>query len=543
MDWRPAGGCDYVCEEARLLIEDPITFEVTKNALIACAREMTQALRRAAFSPNIKERRDCSCAIFDSEGRLVAQSKDIPVHLGAMPLSVRSCIDELGDQLVDGTMALLNDPFRGGSHLPDLTLVAPVYFEGQLVAFVANRAHHADVGGVSPGSMPGLSTDISEEGVLISPRIVVRKRRLERAAVADLLESTRTPDERLGDLSAQIAANVVGMKRLHGTMKSHGTITILDTFSDLRDYSAKQMQERLSRLDGEEAEFTDFMDSDGAGNWTIPITARLHFDRGRVRVDFSKTARQVTGNINCPYASTLSAVYYVFATMFGEGIPINEGCWRTIDVHAPIGSLVNPEYPAAVSAGNVETTQRIVDVVFGALARIIPDEVPAASQGTMNNLTIGGIDPRTGRAFTFYETIGGGAGAMRGSDGASGIHTHMTNTLNTPIEALETSYPLRVHRYSIRRGSGGVGKWNGGDGIVREIEVLVDDATISIQSERRHSSPWGLNGGAPGAPGDNTLIYHGRQYRLQSKSSVTAPAGTIIRIETPGGGGWGASDH
>ena len=521
-------------------MDDPITFEVIKNALISCAREMSAALRRTAFSPNIKERRDCSCAIFDAEGRLVAQSQDIPVHLGAMPLSVRSCIEALDDELVEGTMALLNDPYSGGSHLPDLTLVAPVYKDGERIAFAANRAHHADVGGISPGSMPGLSTDIHEEGVLIRPRIVVRKGTLQRSSIADLLQETRTPEERIGDLSAQIAANVVGSRRLLEAIKEHGGIAVLGTFETLRDYSAERMKNEMNFMDGQQATFTDFMDSDGAGNWSIPITVDVKFRRGKVKVDFSKTAEQVIGNINCPFASTLSAVYYVFITLFGSDIPTNEGCWRVIDVKAPPGSLLNPEYPAAVSAGNVETTQRIVDTLFGAIARIDPKRAPAASQGTMNNLTIGGTDPRTGRAFTFYETIGGGAGAIFGGHGASGIHTHMTNTLNTPIEALETSYPLRVMQYSIRRGSGGVGEWNGGDGIVREIKVLAPTSVISIQSERRHSSPWGLNGGAPGAPGDNILIFGKREYTLQAKSTVEAPAGTIIRIETPGGGGWGS---
>ncbi len=520
-------------------MEDPISFEVIKNALISCAREMSNTLRRTSFSPNIKERRDCSCAIFDDEGRLVAQSKDIPVHLGAMPLSVRATIEELRDELKEGTMAVSNDPFHGGSHLPDMTLIAPVYRNGELIAFTANRAHHADVGGISPGSMPGLSTHISEEGVLIEPRIIVRNGELQKNTIADLLEETRTPDERLGDLSAQIAANVVGGRRLHEAMIAHGWKSVIDTFEQLRDYSATRMKLEIEHLGGREAEFIDFMDSDGAGNWSIPISVSLKFKHGKAHVDFSKTAEQVTGNINCPYASTVSAVYYSFITLFGKDIPTNEGCWRVIDVKVPSGSLLNPEYPAAVSAGNVETTQRIVDTVFGALAKIMPERVPAASQGTMNNLTIGGEDPQTGRQFTFYETIGGGAGACRGHHGTSGIHTHMTNTLNTPIEALETSYPLRVMRYSIRRGSGGIGKWNGGDGIIREIKVLAPSSVISIQSERRHSSPWGLDGGAPGAPGDNVLIFGNREYRLQAKSTVEAPAGTIIRIETPGGGGWG----
>ncbi|MHA2153312.1 MAG: hydantoinase B/oxoprolinase family protein, partial [Candidatus Thorarchaeota archaeon] len=418
------------------MIEDPISFEVIKNALISCSREMSHALRRTSFSPNIKERRDCSCAIFDEEGRLVAQSKDIPVHLGAMPMSVKSCINELDNNLVEGTMALVNDPYSGGSHLPDLTLVAPVFSKGERVAFTANRAHHADIGGESPGSMPGLSTTIHEEGVIISPRIVGVNHVLQLNLVEDVLSETRTPDERLGDLSAQVAANNVGRKRLTEVAEIHGWEKILSTFTDLRQYSAHLMKHALSVYQGAKSSFTDYLDSDGAGNWKIPISISFEIDRESVKIDFTGTSDQVTGNVNCPLASTLSSVFYVFIDLFGKDVPVNEGCWSVIDVNIPKGSLLNPQYPAAVSAGNVETSQRIVDTTLGALAKIIPDSVPAASQGTMNNLTMGGIDPRTGTSFSFYETIGGGAGARRGKDGASGIHTHMTNTLNTPIESL-----------------------------------------------------------------------------------------------------------
>jgi N-methylhydantoinase B len=521
------------------VIEDPITFEVIKNALISSAREMSQALRKTAFSPNIKERRDCSCALFDGDGRLIAQSKDIPVHLGAMPMSVKTSIKDLGNKLVEGTMALVNDPYSGGSHLPDLTLVAPVISEGKRVAFTANRAHHADIGGVSPGSMPGLSTSIHEEGIIIKPRIVVEEDILQRNFISDILSGTLTPDERLGDLSAQVAANHVGMKRLREVALKFGWKSVLGTFTKLRSYSAKMMKFALSEYTNQEAKFTDILDSDGAGNWRIPISVSLNITEDGVIVDFKGTSNQVNGNVNCPIASTLSSVYYVFIALFGRDIPVNEGCWSIIQVDIPEGSLLNPKYPGAVSAGNVETSQRIVDVILGALAKIAPDLVPAASQGTMNNLTIGGIDPRSEKSFSFYETIGGGSGAWKGNDGASGIHTHMTNTLNTPIESLETEYPLIVRRYSIRRGTGGNGRWKGGDGIVREIEVLGDKCTISIQSERRLAQPWGFNGGAPGESGRNTLFYDSKVYTLESKSTVIAPKGAIVRIETPGGGGWG----
>lgn len=528
-----------MAKEGTTLIEDPISFEVIKNSLISVSREMSVALRKTAFSPNIKERRDCSCALFDVHGKLVAQSKDIPVHLGAMPLSVKSCIGEVGDDLVEGTMALHNDPFSGGSHLPDLTLVAPVFNEGELVGFVANRAHHADVGGESPGSMPGLSVSITEEGVTIRPRIVVNKGNLETETISDLLQATRTPDERVGDLSAQIAANNVGISRLHSVANEHGWNTVTHTFKELLDYSKEMMVERLLKYCGLESEFTDFMDSDGAGTWKIPISAKIKIGQRDATVDFAGTANQVRGNINCPLASTLSSVYYVFVVLFGHGIPTNEGCWSILNVNVPEGSLLNPKHPAAVSAGNVETSQRIVDVILGVIASISPEEVPAASQGTMNNVAIGGIDNRSNTPFSFYETIGGGVGAISGKQGESAIHTHMTNTLNTPIESLETSYPLRIWRYAIRQATGGAGKWQGGDGIIREIELLSDDCTVSIQSERRHSRPWGLKGGEAGVPGRNSIVYDDHVHELQAKTTVTAPEGAIIRIETPGGGGWG----
>lgn len=521
------------------MIEDPISFEVIKNALISSAREMSQALRRTAFSPNIKERRDCSCALFDGIGRLIAQSKDIPVHLGAMPMSVKSCINNLGNELVNGTMALVNDPYSGGSHLPDLTLVAPVYSEGERVAFTANRAHHADIGGVSPGSMPGLSTSIHEEGITIKPRIIVEDDILQRDAISDILSSTLTPEERLGDLSAQVAANHVGIKRLGEVARTHGWSNLQKTFTELRAYSATMMRSALSQYNGRKASFTDVLDSDGAGSWEIPISIGLEIFQEGVVVDFQGTSEQVSGNVNCPIASTLSSVYYVFIALFGRDIPVNEGCWSVIKVNVPDGSLLNPRYPAAVSAGNVETSQRIVDVTLGALAKISLDLVPAASQGTMNNLTIGGTDPRSGKPFSFYETIGGGSGASKGYDGTSGIHTHMTNTLNTPVESLETEYPLMVRKYSVRRGTGGIGQWKGGDGIIREIEILADKCTISIQSERRHSQPWGLNKGDDGESGRNTLIYDGKVHSLEAKSMAVVPKGVTVRIETPGGGGYG----
>jgi N-methylhydantoinase B len=454
-------------------------------------------------------------------------------------MSVKACLEKVGDELEEGTMALLNDPYAGGSHLPDLTLVAPVYANGKMTSFVANRAHHADVGGISPGSMPGLSLSIDEEGVRISPRIIVKEGKLNKETIKDLLTAIRTPTERLGDLSAQIAANNVGTRRLNHIAEKHGWSLLTETYQNLQSYSANKMRMAIESYKNLQAKFIDYMDSDGAGSWHIPIHVTVEIAKEKVDVDFTGTSKQVDGNINCPIASTLSSVYYVFISTFGASIPINEGCWSVIKTKVPEGSLVNPRYPAAVSAGNVETSQRIVDCLLGALSNIIPELIPTASQGTMNNLSIGGIDPRTGNPFSFYETIGGGSGASKNRHGVSGIHTHMTNTLNTPIESLETEYPLRVLRYTLRKRSGGKGKWNGGDGIIREIEVLAEHCTISLQSERRDSKPWGLQGGESGKNGRNTLAFQGKENSLQSKSTVVAPQGAIIRIETPGGGGWG----
>ena len=424
-------------------------------------------------------------------------------------------------------------------YLQQFTLVAPIFNNEDRVAFAANRAHHADIGGESPGSMPGLSLSIHDEGIIIVPRIVVRNGLLRKDLIGDVLKATRTPDERLGDLSAQVAANNVGKKRLSQVALQYGWEILIKTFSDLRRYSTKMMTDALMKYNGKSSGFTDYMESDGAGAWDIPITVAVSISDGRAYVDFTGTSPQVNGNVNCPIASTLSAVYYVFVALFGKNIPTNEGCWSVIDIVVPEGSLLNPKYPAPVSAGNVETSQRIVDVILGALASIMPDSVPAASQGTMNNLTIGGIDPRTGNAFSFYETIGGGSGAAFGKSGESGIHTHMTNTLNTPIESLESEYPLRVAKYSILRGTGGSGKWHGGDGIIREIEILSEISTISIQSERRAVGPGGLAGGNSGKGGKNTITLEGQVHTLQAKSTIVAPKGSVIRIETPGGGGWG----
>jgi N-methylhydantoinase B/oxoprolinase/acetone carboxylase alpha subunit len=527
---------------------DPIALEVFRHRFAAIAEEMGETLRRASFSPNIKERRDYSCALFDARGDMVAQALHIPVHLGSMPLSVRAALDEHPD-LAAGDMVLLNDPYRGGTHLPDLTLVAPVFdaATGALAYIVANRAHHADVGGMTPGSLP-VSREVFQEGIRIPPVKVVRAGVADGDLVRLIIANCRAPQEREGDLRAQIAANRLGAARLADLERENGPLARLHATA-LLDYAERMMRAFLRSIPSGEHRFEDFLEDDGLGSGPVPIrvAVRLDASAGEATVDFTGTAPQVEGCVNANEAIALSATAYVFRAVAGAGPrgaeeqpPANAGALRPLRVIAPLGTLVNPRFPAAVAGGNVETSQRIVDVLLGALARALPGRVPAASCGTMSNLTIGGFDPTTGRTFAYYETIGGGSGASPSAPGASGIQTHMTNTLNTPVEALEHAYPFRVRRYHLRRSSGGQGLHAGGDGIVREIEVLAPcDATLL--TERRTLAPYGLAGGNAGAPGRNTLVRaDGREELLPAKITVRLAPGDAIRVETPGGGGWGA---
>lgn len=539
----------------------PVELEIFKGVLSAIPEEMGMRLRRSSFSANIKERLDFSCALFDADGSMVAQAAHIPVHLGAMPLSVQACIEEL--KFGPGDVAILNDPYRGGTHLPDITLVSPIFLMDDLAAgglasesgvvvdptarneaasgrpapfaYAASRAHHADVGGMAPGSMP-LSTDIREEGVLIPPAKIVEAGQLNHPLWEKILSQVRTPDERSGDLRAQLAANRVGGERMLAVLKRYGRETIQEACAALMDYGERVTRVLLRELPDGEYRFRDYMDDDGQSEEPVEIVVSVTVKGDRATVDFTGTAEQRPGNTNAVYAITLSAVHYVFRCLLPLEVPSTSGSMRPIEVVAPDGSLVNARFPAAVAAGNVETSQRIVDCLFGALAQAAPTRIPAASQGTMNNLALGGWDAGRQRNFAYYETIAGGMGARPGKAGASGIHTHMTNTLNTPTEALEFDYPLRVRRYSIRRGSGGVGAYQGGDGIVREIELL-GEAQISLLSERRRFGPYGLAGGTPGQVGRNLLIRDGKERELPGKVSVAGRQGDRIRIETPGGGG------
>jgi len=507
------------------------------NRLAAVAEEMGVVLGLTGYSPNIKERRDYSCALFDGRGELVAQAAHIPVHLGSTPLSVRAAIDRL--DLQPGDVAALNDPFAGGTHLPDVTVVMPIFLPGQRTAFayVANRAHHADIGGMAPGSM-ALSSEIYQEGFRMPPVKLLVAGEPARDIFELFLANTRVRDEREGDLRAQIAALQVGAERTRALVKATGQMEVAAAMDALKDYADRLMRAELRKIKPGVYRAEDFLDDDGFGTGPIPLRVAIEIGPARATVDFSGSGPQVRGSVNANYAVTLSATFYVMKCLAAEAVPANEGLMRPIKLIAPEGTIVNALPPAAVAGGNVETSQRIVDVLFRAMAEAVPDRIPAASSGSMSNLTIGGYDTFRSRHFSYYETIAGGVGAALGHPGASGLHTHMTNTLNTPIEALEAYYPMRVTEYRVRRGSGGRGEYEGGDGLVREIECLVD-SNVSLLTERRVTAPWGLNGGCDGRAGMNSLVRNGAPTKLPGKVNAQLAPGDRIRIETPGGGGWG----
>jgi N-methylhydantoinase B len=536
---------------------DPVELEIFKNLYHSIAEEMGAALRRTAFSPNIKERRDYSCAVFDSAGEVIAMGDHMPVHLGSMPMSVRAAIDAA--PMEPGDIVMLNDPFRGGTHLPDITLVAPVYV-GEIRArpsaksrgtrtlpdfYVASRAHHADVGGAYAGSM-GLCREIYQEGVRIPPVKLMHRGTLNADVVAMLLNNVRTPEEREGDLGAQIAACHTGAERLREICRRYSTETAKRAAVDLQDYSEELMRAFLQRVPPGSYRAEDLLDGDGISDHPIKIVVAITIHprsskraRYAVTIDFTGSDPQVEGSVNAVAAITYSACFYVFRCLLAEDVPAAAGLMRPIQVIAPEGTIVNARPPAAVAGGNVETSQRIVDVLLRALAQAIPDRIPAAASGTMNNLTVGGIDPRTGQPFAYYETVAGGMGARPSKPGVSGVHTHMTNSLNTPAEALEYAYPLRVRRYALRAGSGGRGKFHGGDGIVREIEVLID-CEVTMLADRRSRGPWGLAGGTAGSPGKTTIMRQdGSIEPMPGKFSTRLRKGERVTIETPGGGGWG----
>lgn len=547
---------------------DPITLEIYRALYTSVAEEMGIALRRTAFSPNIKERRDYSCAVFDSDGRVIAQGDHMPVHLGSMPMAVASALREI--DLQPGDVVALNDPFAGGTHLPDVTLVmgvwakmgergekgkrgrreakmdngrkplfsvSPFPFAPLPLFYVANRAHHADIGGATPGSM-GLATDIYGEGLCIPPVRLVRKGELDEDMMRLILANVRSHNERRGDFQAQIGSLRTGATRLLEIVERRGEREAAEYSRHLIEYSARLMRQVIASIPNGGYEAVDALDDDGVSDREVPIKVSITINGEQALVDFTGSAPQVAGPINAVEAITISAVSYVFRCLLEGDVPASAGLMSPIKVIAPPGTVVNAVHPASVAGDNVETSQRIVDVLFKALAQALPNKIPAASQGTMNNLTIGGLDQRSASEFSYYETVAGGMGARPDQDGMSAVHTHMTNSLNTPAEALEYAYPLRVREYRIRKGSGGKGKQNGGDGVVREIETLAA-ARMSLLADRRRRRPYGLGGGEDGKPGSAAIISDGRVRKIGSKGSWELDAGDRVRIETPGGGGFG----
>ncbi len=524
---------------------DPAELAIAAALFSSVAEEMGVTLGRTAHSPNIKERRDYSCAVFDARGRLVAQAAHIPVHLGSMPAAVEAVMPLA--PFHPGDIVILNDPYLGGTHLPDITMVSPVFSGRRTIGFVASRAHQADVGGMSPGSMP-LAEELIQEGIVIPPIKLYDRGRLNRGVFELLLRNMRAPDERRGDLDAQIAAQRTGEGRLHETVARFGVHRSSRLTNALLDYAERMTRAALLRVPDGDYAFEDFLDNDGISEEPVPIRARVSIRHGEMHCDFTGSAPERPSSINAVAAVTRSAVYYVVRCLLealiegGEAVPANDGCFRPVSFTLPDRSVVNAGPPRAVAAGNVETSQRIVDLVLGALAQALPDLIPAASAGTMNNVTIGGYDSESERPFAYYETVGGGAGASAQGDGLDAVHTHMTNTLNTPAEALETTYPFRLIEYAVRRGSGGSGQHRGGDGIVRTWEFLAP-ATITLLTERRGIAPWPLAGGGPGALGRNLLVPANRPFtdaiELPAKTQIKVSPGDRLTLETPGGAGWG----
>ena len=532
---------------------DPVTLQVLVGALRAACEEMGAVLVRAAHSANIKERRDCSTALFDATGELVMQAEQIPVHLGSMPDAVAAVLDE---EHRPGDLWILNDPYRGGTHLPDITLISPVFAPGgesrgadkggavasrevpELLGFAASRAHHADVGGPTPAGMPADSTRLEDEGVVIPPT------RADDERLARLAAEMRDPRQRLADLRAQRAANLTGERRLLELAGRHGTAELRSGMAEILDYAERRTRARLAELPDGTYEAEDLMEADAAGqprDIRLRVTARIEADR--LTLDFTGTDAQVDGNLNCPLPVTKSAAFFAVRVLTDPEAPPSAGAFRPVEVIAPEGCLLNARPPAAVAAGNVETSSRVADLVIEALAGATP--APAQGQGTMNNLTLAGEPPRSGqppespptsqsRQFTYYETLGGGQGACPDADGPSAVHVAMSNTLNTPTEALETEFPLRVVELSLRRGSGGAGRHRGGDGIARELEALAP-ISFTLITERRRHAPRGRDGGADGEPGRNLL----NDQPLPSKAAGELRPGDRLRIETPGGGGYG----
>jgi len=519
---------------------DIVTIEVIKGALTYAAEEMGIALRNSGYSPNIKERMDFSCTIFDQKKRLVSQAEHIPVHLGSMPWAIQEGLKHFKGDLEEGDMILFNDPYVGGTHLPDITLISPIFFKNEIIGYVANKAHHSDVGGKAPGSMAGDATDLYQEGIIIPPVKFVAKGKINEDLARLIISNVRTPDIRIGDLRAQMAANIIGGRRILDIVKKYGVDMFHESVEEIMNYSEKMVQIEIDNMPDGCYEAEDYLENTGVSDDPVKIKVAITIQGKSLKIDYTGTDSQVDGPINAVWGVTLSGVYYTLKCVTDPTIPMNDGYLRSVEVYAPKGTILNPVPPAPVAGGNTETSQRNVDVLLKAFAKIIPKRVCAACQGTTNNVSVGGIDPKTGSQWSFYETIAGGFGGRYGIDGVDAIHTHMTNTMNTPIEAVEGIYPLRFLKYELRMDSGGPGKWRGGVGVERSWMMLASSATLSILAERTKIPPWGLYGGKPGSKGEYLIVKpDGKRIVLNSKCTLRIGMGDVLIVRTPGGGGYG----
>ena len=517
---------------------DRTTVEVIRGALVYAAEEMGIALKKSAYSPNIKERMDHSCALFDPERRLIAQAEHIPVHLGSMSFAVREGLNAYRGKLGPGDMILLNDPYLSGTHLPDLTLIAPIYHGDLLIGYAANKAHHTDIGGKAPGSIAGDSTELFQEGLIIPPVKFVKSGAIDPELSWLIRSNVRTPEVQMGDLRAQIAANYTGIRRVLELAEKYGAQVLHTSMEEIMDYSERRMRAAISEMPGGVYEASDYME-DVPGWGLAEIRVKVTVEGGGVSFDYSGTCPQVEAPINAPLGVTIAGIYYTLITVTDPTIPVNDGCFRPVTLIIPEGTMTNPRRPAPVAGGNVETSQRNVDVLMKAFARIVPGKVTAAGLGTMNNVSIGGIRP-DGTPWTFYETIGGGSGGRPNSDGVDGVHVNMTNTMNTPVESIEAYLPMRFLSYGLRPDTGGAGEYRGGCGIERSWMLTVPKATLSILAERTKVKPWGLQGGEPGALGEYILVkWNGDIIKLPSKCTVQMEKGDSLIVHTPGGGGFG----
>lgn len=518
---------------------DLVTVEVVRGALIFAAEEMGISLRNSSYSPNIKERADHSCAIFTSDLRLLAQAEHIPVHLGSLPYGVKKGVVSYDGVLEEGDVLLYNDPYISGTHLPDITVVAPVFFDGKLVAYVANKAHHSDVGGMTPASMPGDATELFQEGLILPPVKFVRDGEIDKQVLSMILANVREPRVRVGDLRAQVAASMLGMRRVKQICLRHGVERYSEASDRIIEYSARRLRSEIQKMPKGAYEAEDWMEDIGSADEPAKIHVKVTIEKERVEFDYAGTSRQVDGPVNAAYGVAIAGVYYTLLCVTDPDIPMNEGCFGPVSIRIPEGTILNPKKPAPVSAGNTETSQRNVDVLLRALAGPMPHKVCAACTGSMNNVTLGGVSEE-GETWSVYETVAGGYGGRLGLDGVDAIHTHMTNTMNTPIEAMERHYPILFVKYAVRSGGSGSGKWRGGCGVERAWKLLAPSATLSVISERFKIAPWGLSGGRDGKLGEALVVKaSGEEVRLGSKQTSRIERGDTFIIRTAGGGGYG----